>query len=120
MVSIASNPRASRLRTPRWLSSLFTSRKSAWVWLPVRLYVAFQWLWSGTHKLVGPTSVGWARDGIAGGKFVHHGDRLLAFWQNAAKPATEAFPQVAYPWYRLMLLFAIQHHWQSWFAYVIA
>lgn len=114
-----SRPKIS-LINPQWLEALFSGRRAAYLWLAVRVYIGVQWLWAGSHKLFGATSIGWIRDGFAGGKAVHHGDKLLAFWQQAAAAPTSSTPQVAYPWYRAFLTLLIQHQLQTHFVYLIA
>src|SRR5579871_4195343 len=88
------------IRNPRVLDRLVSRPAAGWLWLPVRLYVGWQWLWSGWHKLTGPGSVGWIHAGVSGGKPVHQGDRLLGFWQHAIAPTQGERPQVAFDWYR--------------------
>ena len=41
---------------PRWARWLFAGRQAAWLWLVVRLYLAYQWLPAGWGKL---TEGGW-------------------------------------------------------------
>ncbi len=39
---------------------LFTNKKAALLWLPIRLYVGYEWLIAGWHKVVSPDWVGWS------------------------------------------------------------
>ena len=105
---------------PRTAEFLLANRRMGAVWFPIRLYVGWQWLTASWHKLAGPSSLGWVRDGSNGSVPVHHGDKLLAFWQSAIAAAAGGAPQIGYPWYREFLRLLIDHHAQSWFAYLIA
>src|SRR5579883_307495 len=113
--------RVQTLNGPPGVRPLFTHPYASVVWFVVRLYIGWQWLDSGRHKLFGAASVGWVRDGVVGGKPVHAGDRLLGFWRHAiAPPAPGSMPQVGFAWYRDFLRFLIDHHTQTWFAPLIA
>lgn len=105
---------------PQWLEAVVNGRRAAYLWLALRLFVGWQWLWAGSHKLFGPSSIGWVNDGFVGDKMIRHGDKLLAFWQQAAAPSSSPVPQVAYPWYRALLGFFAHHQWQTHFVYVIS
>lgn len=105
---------------PHIVETLFSHQRMGYFWFFVRLYVGWQWLSAGWHKLAGASSLGWVREGSADGKILHHGDKLLAFWQHAVQPAKNGMPLIAYPWYRDFVLYLIQHHSQSWFAYLVA
>ena len=79
-----------------------------WVWAVVRLYVGYEWLTAGWHKV---TSAAWMNGGTA----------LKGFWEQAvAIPAAPAKPAITYGWFRdfLQALLAGGHY--TWFAKVIA
>ncbi|MHB8575628.1 MAG: DoxX family membrane protein [Dehalococcoidia bacterium] len=96
---------------------MFASRTAGYLWFFVRLYVGWQWLTAGWHKVVGASSVGWFHSGVVGGKPVHAGDKLGAFWQHAvAPPPPGGMSQLGIPWYRNFLQFLLGHHTQTWFA----
>jgi thiosulfate dehydrogenase [quinone] large subunit len=107
-------------RNPHAIESLVSHGNAGYLWFVLRLYVGSQWLAAGWHKLAGASSIGWVRDGTVGSHPMHHGDKLLAFWQEAVAPSKTAMPQVGFRWYRDFLLFLIQHHSYSWFTYLIA
>jgi thiosulfate dehydrogenase (quinone) large subunit len=90
------------------------------IWFVIRLYVGWQWLTAGWHKVHGPTSIGWMHAGVVNGKPVHVGDALLGFWRHAIAPSQGGTPQVGYAWYRDFLQFLVNHQVEHWFVYVIA
>jgi thiosulfate dehydrogenase [quinone] large subunit len=108
-------------RNPAAVVAFLRSPAAGPLWFVVRLYVGWQWLTAGWHKLYGASSIGWVHDGEVGGRVLHGGDKILAFWRHAVEPPPPgAVPQVGYPWYRAFLQYLIDHHWNGWFAYVIA
>ena len=118
---VESHMSAQQFADPRPVRALFRSPTMGFLWLFVRLYIGWQWLTAGWQKTFGGESVGWTRDGSAGDKFLHGGDKIMAFWQRAVEPPREGVrPQVGYEWYRDFLQFMIDHRWNGWFAYVIA
>ncbi len=70
---------------------LFQSSAAAWLWLVVRVYVGYEWLSSGLHKLGDPA---WFGDGQA----------ILVYWKRAvAIPEPPARPLITYDWFRAFL-----------------
>ncbi len=90
------------------LPRLFTSTRAAWLWLPVRLFVGYQWLMSGWQKL---TSPGWMQGGTA----------LRGFWKHAVSLPPGLMPgAVYYGWYHAFLHSMLIHGWYIWFAKLVA
>ena len=107
--------------TPAPVAALFRSPSAGVLWFVVRLFVGWQWLSAGWHKLYGASSIGWVRDGEVNGRVVHAGDRVLGFWQRALEPPRPGgMPQVGYAWYRDILHYMVEHRWHGWFTYLIA
>ncbi len=90
---------------------LFNSSASAPLWLGIRLYLGFEWLSAGWHKL---DSAAW-RDGSA----------LQGYWERAvAVPTPEqaesgARAAITYDGWRQFLQFMIDNEWYNWFNWVI-
>jgi thiosulfate dehydrogenase [quinone] large subunit len=90
---------------PPWAHALFDTTRFAWLWLIVRLYVGYAWLWSGWGKFNNPAW--WS------------GEALKGFWTSAtAIPATGA-PKITYGWYRDFLDFMLEQGWYTWFGPLI-
>jgi thiosulfate dehydrogenase (quinone) large subunit len=86
---------------------LFQSTTAAWLWLVVRLYLAYAWLEAGWHKLTDPA-------------WMETGQGILGFWQRAvAVPAPPARPPVTYDWYRTFIQYLIDTNSHVWFAKLI-
>ena len=73
---------------PAFTRFLFCNRRAGLFWLPIRLFVGFEWLEAGWHKFTG---TGWVDGGTA----------LLGFWTNAVQvPEQDGRPPISYDWYR--------------------
>ena len=104
--------RKRELHDPPLIKQIFSNTYLAPLWLLARLYLGYQWLLAGWHKVYGDER--WiARDGP-------DGLALKGFWERAvSQPATGA-PPIKYDWYRDFLQFMLNHSWYHWFAWVIA
>src|SRR5690242_4011194 len=75
------------LPEPRMFRFLFADARAAWLWLPIRVYVGWQWLESGLTKL-----------GAADWTGANAGTALSGFAQGALKKTTGDHPDVQ-GWY---------------------
>jgi thiosulfate dehydrogenase (quinone) large subunit len=93
---------------PAFSRYLFANTRAGLFWLPIRIFIGFEWVTAGWEKFTG---TGWVNnDGAA----------LLGFWTNAVKiPDAPARPPISFEWYRGFLQFLIDSHSQGWFAWVI-
>jgi thiosulfate dehydrogenase [quinone] large subunit len=97
---------------PAFARYLFSNTRAGLFWLPIRLFVGFEWLASGTGKLFPagkPIGAGWLDGGAS----------LLAYWQNAVKIPETGRPPISFEWYRGVLQFMIDNQFQTWFSYLI-
>jgi thiosulfate dehydrogenase [quinone] large subunit len=91
-----------------FITALFSSPKWAWLWLIVRVYVGYEWLEAGWHKV---TSADWMQTGAA----------LKGFWTYAVMvPDAPAKPAINYEWYRSFIQFLLDHGSYVWFAKLVA
>jgi thiosulfate dehydrogenase (quinone) large subunit len=93
---------------PAFTRYLFGNTRAGLFWLPIRLFVGFEWLEAGWHKLTGP---GWVDGGAS----------LLGYWQNAVKvpAAGQGRPPITFEWYRTFLQSLIDNNAQGWFGWLI-
>jgi thiosulfate dehydrogenase [quinone] large subunit len=97
---------------PAFARYLFGNTKAGLFWLPVRLFVGFEWLSSGMGKLYPagkPVGAGWLDGGAS----------LLAYWQNAVRIPDTGRPPISFEWYRGVLQFMIDNQFHTWFSYLI-
>ncbi len=86
---------------------LFQDTRAAALWLPIRLFVGWDWLTAGWHKFQDPK---WLDTGVA----------LQGFWKGAvAVPAPPAHAAISYDWWRNFLQFLLDNQAYSWFGKVI-
>jgi len=100
------------LHDPSWLRRVFGDTRLAPLWAAARLYLGYQWLLAGWHKLWGEER--WVnvpgQDGLP----------LQGFWQRVTAIPEEGSPPIKYDWYRDFLHYMLQHEWYTWFSWVIA
>ena len=86
---------------------LFSTTRFAWLFAIVRIYLGYQWVTAGYHKLTGG---GWIDGGTA----------LKGFWANAVKIPDTGKAAITYDWYRAFLQFMLDQGWYTWFAPLVA
>ncbi|HXG35805.1 MAG TPA: DoxX family protein [Dehalococcoidia bacterium] len=79
----------------------------AWLWLVARVYLGYEWLESGRHKVVDS-------------RWMDGGDALKGFWERQVAIPQQGRPPIVYDWYRDMLEFMLDHGWYTWFAPLIS
>jgi len=93
---------------PAFTRYLFSNTRAGLFWLPIRIFVGFEWLLAGWDKVSGH---GW----IDGG-----GSALLGFWKSAVAIPQTGRPPITFEWYRSFLQILIDNNAQTWFAWLIA
>jgi thiosulfate dehydrogenase [quinone] large subunit len=91
---------------PAFARYLFSNTRAGLIWLPIRIFLGFQWLDAGWHKLTGE---GWVDGGTA----------LLGYWERAVAIPEEGRPAISFEWYRTFLQFLIDNGAHAWFAWLI-
>src|SRR5664280_1269801 len=94
---------------PAFTRYLFSNTRAGLIWLPIRIFLGFEFAVAGWHKLTG---TGW----------IDGGGALLGYWQNAVKvpAAGQGSPPITFDWYRSFLQVLIDNHAQGWFGWLIA
>ncbi len=94
------------IHAPSILTRLFNHPLAGLIWLPVRVWLGWQWVSAAIHKLESPA---WMQTGTA----------LKGFWTGAvAMPATGT-PPIHYAWYRSFLQFLLDTKSYTWFAKLV-
>ncbi len=95
------------IQNPSFVTKLFDHPLAGLIWLPVRVWLGWQWIAASLHKLDSPA---WMQTGAA----------LKGFWAGAvAVPATGNAP-IHYAWYRIFLQYMLDTQAYTWFAKVVA
>ena len=86
---------------------LFSDVRFSWVWLVVRIWLGYEWIEAGLHK-------------VTDARWVQTGEALKGFWVNAVKiPETGKAP-IAFDWYREFLNVLLQNQSYTWFGKLVA
>ena len=92
---------------PAFTRFLFHNSKAGLFWLPIRLFLGFNWLEAGWHKA---TSDGWINNG---------GSALAGFWKAAVAVPDQGHAAITYDWYRDFLNVLLNGGHEAWFAWLI-
>jgi thiosulfate dehydrogenase (quinone) large subunit len=95
------------IQDPPIAQLFFQSTLASWVWLVVRVFVGWQFLEAGWHKLNTPAWV----DGS--------GQGILGFWKGALATTPAGQPVITYDWYRSFIQFLVDTNSAGWFSYII-
>jgi thiosulfate dehydrogenase (quinone) large subunit len=95
------------IQDPPIAQLLFQSTLASWFWLIVRIFVGWQFLEAGWHKLNSPAWV----DGS--------GQGILGFWKTALATTPAGQPVITYDWYRAFIQLMVNANAAGWFSYVI-
>ncbi|WP_119070174.1 DoxX family membrane protein [Aggregatilinea lenta] len=99
----ASRRGTTTLEAPSLFQQLFTNRFAALLWLPIRVWLGWQWIEAAQHKISDPA---WTQTGLA----------LKGYWTGAvAIPETGRAP-IAFDWYRSFLQGLLDANAYTWFA----
>jgi thiosulfate dehydrogenase [quinone] large subunit len=79
----------------------------SWIWMLVRVYVGYDFLTAGFHKL---TTAAWV-DGSGAG--------IMGFWKGALGTTPAGAPVITFDWYRMFIQFLVDSNSAGWFSYVI-
>ena len=93
---------------PAFSRYLFGNTRAGLFWLPIRIFVGFEWLIAGWEKVNG---TGWTSGG---------GSALEGFWKSAVAIPQTGKPSITFEWYRSFLQMLIDNHASSWFGWLIA
>lgn len=95
------------IQGPSLFQQLFTDRRAAWLWLPLRIWLGYQWIEAGAHKIGEPA---WTQTGLA----------LKGYWTNAVSIPESGNPPIAFDWYRSFIQTMLDANVYTWFAKLVA
>lgn len=103
---------------PAFARYLFSNTRAGLFWLPIRLFLGFQWLQSGWNKL-SPTDADGVTHFFAGTGWLDGGSSLGAYWERAVAIPEQGRPPISFEWYRDFLNVLLANDAQTWFGYLI-
>ena len=86
---------------------LFSDVRAAWIWLPIRLWLGWQWIEAASHKISDP-------------KWTQTGEALKGYWMNAVKIPETGRPAISFDWYRDFLNGLLQSNSYKWFGPLVS
>lgn len=86
---------------------LFNDTRSSWLWLVVRLWLGYNWIDAGLHKISNPA-------------WVQTGDAVRGFWTGAVAIPEGGRPAISFDWYRSFLTTLLDMEAYRWMAPMIA
>lgn len=95
------------IQDPPLAQKLFSSTFAAWLWLPLRIWLGYQWIDAALHKVNNPA-------------WVVTGDALKGFWTGAIQVPAEGRPPISFDWYRAFLQAMLDAEAYTWFAKLVA
>lgn len=93
------------IQDPPIAKFFFANTASSWLWLIVRLYLGYEWIEAGLHKL----TPAW----------LNGGEALKGFWTGAIAVPAEGRPAIAFDWYRGFIEFLLTTESYRWFGPLI-
>ena len=106
MVNAVNTRKGEAVQMPNIINTIFNHPLAGLIWLPIRIWLGWQWISAALHKFESPA---WMQTGTA----------LKGFWAGAiAIPATGTAP-IHYAWYRTFLEFMLNSQAYVWFAKLI-
>jgi thiosulfate dehydrogenase [quinone] large subunit len=92
---------------PAFTRYLFSNTRAGLFWLPIRLFLGFEWITAAVHKITG---TGWLDGGTA----------LKGFWTSAVAVPDTGRAAITFDWYRDFLNFLLTNNTYTWFAPFVA
>ena len=108
MNSIIKTRKGEVVQDPPLVQKLLSHPLAGLLWLPLRIWLGYQWFVAGSHKISNPA-------------WVVTGDALKGFWTNAVKVSAETGKgPITFDWYRSFLQFMLDNQAYTWFAKLVA
>ena len=101
------NSKGHIIQDPPFVQKLLGDPRLALLWLPLRIWVGWQWLTSGWSKVGNPAWVG-------------TGEALQGYWTRAVAIPETGRPAITFDWYRSFLQTMLDAEAYTWFAKLLA
>ena len=108
MNSIVKTRKGEVVQDPPLMVKLTSHPLAGLLWLPLRIWLGYQWYEASLHKISNPA-------------WVTTGEALKGFWTNAVKVAAETGKgPITFDWYRSFLQYMLDAQAYTWFAKLVA
>lgn len=95
------------IEEPKVVTELLSNPRYSFIWLIVRVWLGWQWVDAGIHKVTEP---GW----------VVTGESLRGFWEHAVAIPEAGRAAISFDWYRAFLQGLLDAEAYTWFGKLIA
>jgi len=95
------------VQDPPLMQKLLSQPLASLLWLPVRIWLGWQWFDAALHKVTNPA-------------WVSTGEALKGFWTNAVKIPETGRPPITFEWYRAFIQGLLDAQAYTWFAKLVA
>ena len=95
------------VQDPPFARFLFSDPRAGWLWLIPRIWLGYQWVTAGMHKL---EDAAWMQTGEA----------LKGFWERAVLIPEAGRPAISFDWYRSFLQAMLDAQAYTWFAKLVS
>ena len=95
------------VQEPPFVQKLFGDTRASLLWLPLRIWLGYQWFDAAMHKVNNPA-------------WVQTGEALKGFWMNAVKIPEQGRPPISFGWYRDFIQMMLDAQVYTWFAKLVA
>jgi thiosulfate dehydrogenase (quinone) large subunit len=95
------------VQDPPFVTKFLSDPRAGWLFLPLRVWLGYQWITASLHKLGSPD-------------WMVTGNALKGFWSGAIAIPAKGNPAIAFDWYRSFLTLLLNAQAYTWFAKVVA
>ena len=95
------------VQDPPFVQKLLSDPRAGWLFLPLRVWLGYQWVTASLHKISSPD---WVVTGVA----------LKGYWAGAVAIPATGHPAITFDWYRAFLQFMLDAQAYTWFAKLVA
>ncbi len=95
------------VQDPPFVQKFLSDPRAGWLFLPLRIWLGYQWFEAGLHKISNPA---WMSTGAA----------LQGYWTNAVAIPAKGNPAITFDWYRGFIQFLLATQSYTWFAKLVA
>jgi len=95
------------VQDPPFLMKLLSDPRAAWLFLPLRIWLGYQWISASLHKISNPD-------------WVVSGNALKGFWTGAVAVSATGKSAITFDWYRGFLQYMLDIQAYTWFAKLVA
>ena len=107
------------IEAPAFARYLFANSRAGLFWLPIRLFLGFEWLEAGWHKL-SPTDAEGVTHYFAGTGWLDGGASLAGYWTRAVTvPEGARSAPISFEWYKDFINYMLANNAETWFAWLI-